>query len=91
MKIPPFRQAGSSGATRLLGQFAVLRPEDVHRLRQPTSSAMEIVRSVRMDEIDPVFLEVAYYVLQGNGGEHSCGLFYRALKKAATRPSQKSP
>jgi DNA end-binding protein Ku len=64
------------------GQFAVVRSEELRRLRQPTSSAMEIVRSVRMDEIDPVFLETSYYVVPGNGGEHSYGLFYRALKES---------
>ena len=62
------------------GQFAVVRSEELQRLRQPTSQAMEIVRSVRMDEIDPVFLETSYYVVPGNGGEHSYSLFYRALR-----------
>jgi hypothetical protein len=36
---------------------------------------MAIVRSVQMDEIDPVFLETSY-ALPENGGEHSHGLFY---------------
>jgi DNA end-binding protein Ku len=56
------------------GQFAVVRSEELQQLRQPTSAAMEILRSVRMDEIDPVFLETSYYVVPGNGGEHSYGL-----------------
>ena len=64
------------------GQFAVVRSEELRQLRQPTSSAMEILRSVRMNEIDPVFLETSYYVVPGNGGEHSYGLFYRALKQS---------
>lgn len=64
------------------GQFAVVRSEEIRRLRQPTSQAMEIVRSVRMDEIDPVFLETSYYVVPGSGGDHSYGLFYRALKES---------
>jgi len=64
------------------GQFAVVRAAELRRLRQPTSSAMAILRSVRMDEIDPVFLETSYYVLPGDGGEHPYGLFYRALKES---------
>lgn len=63
------------------GQFAVVRSEELRRLQQPTSPAMEILRSVRMEEIDPVFLETSYYVLPGDGGEHAYGLFYRALKE----------
>ena len=43
---------------------------------------MEILRSVRMEEIDPVFLETSYYVLPGNGADHTYGLFYRALEES---------
>ncbi len=64
------------------GQFAVLRREELQRLRQPTSEEMQIVRSVRMEEIDPVFLETSYYVHPGSGAEHSYGLFYRALAES---------
>ncbi|HVV45638.1 MAG TPA: Ku protein [Bryobacteraceae bacterium] len=64
------------------GRFAVLRSEEIQRLRQPTSSEMQIVRSVRMEEIDPVFLETSYYVHPGNGADHSYTLFYRALQES---------
>lgn len=64
------------------GRFAVLRSEELQRLRQPTSSEMQIVRSVRMEEIDPVFLETSYYVHPGNGADHSYALFYRALEES---------
>jgi DNA end-binding protein Ku len=63
-------------------QFAVVHSQELRRLRQPTSPAMEILRSVRMEEIDPVFLETSYYVLPGDGSAHSYGLFYRALKES---------
>jgi DNA end-binding protein Ku len=43
---------------------------------------MQIVRSVRMEEIDPVFLETSYYVHPGVGAEHSYSLFYRALQES---------
>jgi len=64
------------------GQFAVVRAEELRRLRQPTSQSMEILRSVHMEEIDPVFLQTSYFVLPASGGEHSYGLFYRALKES---------
>lgn len=64
------------------GRFAVLGTEELQRLRQPTSSEMRIVRSVRMEEIDPVFLETSYYVHPGAGAEHSYTLFYRALQES---------
>jgi DNA end-binding protein Ku len=42
---------------------------------------MQILRSVRMEEIDPVFLETSYYVIPGPNGEKSYSLFYRALSE----------
>jgi DNA end-binding protein Ku len=64
------------------GRFAVIQPEELRRLRQPTSAAMQILRSVHMEEIDPLFLETSYYIAPGPGGDHSYGLFYRALKES---------
>jgi DNA end-binding protein Ku len=59
--------------------FVVVRPEELKKLRKATSPDMQILRSVKMQEIDPVFLDTSYYVIPGPGGEHSYGLFYRAL------------
>jgi DNA end-binding protein Ku len=60
-------------------KFVVVRPEELKGLRKATSPDMQILRSVKMHEIDPVFLETSYYVIPGPGGEHAYGLFYRAL------------
>jgi DNA end-binding protein Ku len=60
-------------------KFVVVRPEELKGLRKATSPDMQILRSVRMQEIDPVFLETSYYVIPGPGGEHAYALFYRAL------------
>ncbi|MBV9769369.1 MAG: hypothetical protein JOZ32_07350, partial [Bryobacterales bacterium] len=59
--------------------FVVVRPDELRSLRRATSPDMQILRSVHMQEIDPVFLETSYYVVPGTGGEHSYGLFHRAL------------
>ena len=60
-------------------KFVVVRPEELKGLRKATSPDMQILRSVKMQEIDPVFLETSYYVIPGPGGEHAYALFYRAL------------
>jgi DNA end-binding protein Ku len=60
-------------------KFVVVRSEELKKLRKATSPDMQILRSVKMEEIDPVFLETSYYVIPGPGGEHAYGLFYRAL------------
>jgi DNA end-binding protein Ku len=60
-------------------KFVVVRPEELKSLRKATSPDMQILRSIKMQEIDPVFLETSYYVIPGAGGEKPYGLFYRAL------------
>lgn len=45
------------------GKFVLVRPEELKSLRKATSRDMQILRSVKMQEIDPVFLETSYYVI----------------------------
>lgn len=42
---------------------------------------MEIVRSVRLSEIDPVFFESSYYVVPDRGGEKPYAILFGALKE----------
>jgi DNA end-binding protein Ku len=41
---------------------------------------MEIVRSVRLSEIDPVFFETSYYVVPDRGGEKAYAILFEALR-----------
>jgi DNA end-binding protein Ku len=62
-------------------RFVVVRPEELKALRKATSPDMQIVRSVKLPEIDPLFFETSYYVVPGASGEHAYALFYRALSE----------
>jgi DNA end-binding protein Ku len=42
---------------------------------------MEIVRAVRLSEIDPVFFETSYYVVPDRGGEKPYAILFEALKE----------
>jgi DNA end-binding protein Ku len=42
---------------------------------------MEIVRSVRLSKIDPVFFETSYYVVPDRGGEKPYAILFEALKE----------
>lgn len=61
-------------------QFVTFRNDELRRLRPATSATMEIVRSVRLAEIDPVFLETSYYVVPEPAGERPYGLLFLALR-----------
>ena len=60
----------------------VLGNEELRRLRPKTSPEMQILRSVRLEEIDPVYFETSYYVVPDAGGEHPYTLLYVALRKS---------
>lgn len=62
-------------------QFVVVQPEELRRLRKATSPDMQVLRSVKLQEIDPVFLETSYYVLPAPAGERPYALFFRALSE----------
>jgi DNA end-binding protein Ku len=94
LEIAPVRQGYFSGGSDPVPQgeiqrgyalapdkFAVIPAEELRKLRRTTSADMQILRSVRMHEIDPVFLETSYYAVPGPGGEGSYSLFYRALSE----------
>lgn len=62
-------------------QYVVLEPEELKGLQRKTSPAMEIVRSVRLSEVDPVFFETSYYMAPGRGGEKAYAILFRALQE----------
>lgn len=61
-------------------QYITFRKEELQKLRPATSSVMEIVRSVRLHEIDPLFFETSYYVIPDSRGEQAYTLLFLALR-----------
>jgi DNA end-binding protein Ku len=62
-------------------QYVVFERDELKSLQRRTSATMEIVRSVRLAEIDPVFLETSYYVVPDRGGEKSYALLFASLQE----------
>src|ERR1051325_1876492 len=60
-------------------RYVVLDREELKDLQRRTSPTMEIVRSVRLAEIDPVFFETSYYVVPDRGGEKAYAILFEAL------------
>jgi DNA end-binding protein Ku len=61
-------------------QYVTFRDEELRKLRPATSAVMEIVRAVRLAEIDPVFFETSYYVVPEPAGERAYSLLVSALR-----------
>jgi DNA end-binding protein Ku len=63
-------------------QFVTFGQEELRRLRLETSTEMTIVRSVRLEEIDPVYFETSYYVRPDAGGERAYSLLFQAFRES---------
>jgi DNA end-binding protein Ku len=61
-------------------RYVVLEPEEMKALQRKTSPTMEIVRTVRLSEVDPVFFETSYYVAPARGGEKAYAVLFAALQ-----------
>jgi DNA end-binding protein Ku len=62
-------------------RYVVFDREELKGLRRKTSPTMEIVRSVKLAEIDPVFFETSYHVVPDRGGEKPYAILFTALQK----------
>lgn len=62
-------------------QYVTFTQQEMRSLRAETSSEMQIVRSVRLEAIDPVYFETSYYVLADKGGERAYALLFEALRE----------
>src|SRR5579862_9112856 len=62
-------------------QYVTFSNDELRNLRPATSPDMQILRSVRLADIDPVYFETSYYVVPDRGGERAYALLFAALKK----------
>ena len=62
------------------GRYVVMEPREVAALRPRTSTEVEIARFVRMEEVDPLFLDVSYFLQPDGKVEKPYALLYRALE-----------
>lgn len=61
-------------------RYVVFDQQELKGLQRKTSPNLEIVRSVRLSEIDPVFFETSYYLVPDRGGEKAYAILFAALQ-----------
>jgi DNA end-binding protein Ku len=62
-------------------QYIVFDRDELRGLQRRTSPNIEIVKSVRLSEIDPIFFETSYYVVPDRGGEKPYAILFEALRE----------
>ncbi len=63
-------------------QYVTFQPQELQKLRIATSPEMQILRSVHLAEIDPVFFDTSYFVAPDRGGERPYALLFAALQQS---------
>jgi DNA end-binding protein Ku len=61
--------------------YVFLETEEIERARPSPSRVIDLEHFVRLEDIDPVYFEKAYYVAPARGAEKSYGLLLRTLKE----------
>lgn len=61
------------------GKYVVVTPEELAKVRTPSSKAVEMMDFVKSDEIDPRFFDTPYYLVPQKGGEKPYALLREAL------------
>jgi DNA end-binding protein Ku len=64
------------------GKYVVVDEEEIKSVAPETSRTMQILEFVKMQEVDPVYLDASYYVAPDEGGETPYALMFEALRKS---------
>jgi DNA end-binding protein Ku len=62
-------------------RYVVVEKEDLRKLTIPTSRELEILATVPLSEIDPVYFETSYYLVPDRGGEKAYSMLYEAMRQ----------
>ena len=61
------------------GKYVVVTPEELAKVKTPSSKAVEMTDFVKSDEIDPRYFDTPYYLVPQKGGEKAYALLREAL------------
>jgi DNA end-binding protein Ku len=64
------------------GRYVVLDESDFDKAERATSRAIDVVHSVDLDQVDPVYFERAYWVSPEKGMERAYQVLLRAMQEA---------
>jgi DNA end-binding protein Ku len=61
------------------GKYVVVTPEELAKVKTPSSKSVEMTDFVKSEEIDPRFFDTPYYLIPQKGGEKPYALLREAL------------
>jgi DNA end-binding protein Ku len=63
-------------------QYVVVEREELKKLAIPTSRELQILESVLLSEIDPIYFETSYYLAPDRGGEKPYSMLFEAMRQS---------
>jgi DNA end-binding protein Ku len=63
------------------GQYVLFDEKDFEKVAPASSKTMEILEFVKLDEIDPLFLDASYYTVAEEAGEKAYALLARTMQE----------
>jgi len=62
-------------------QYVLFGEEELDKIEPPSAKVMEILEFVKLDEIDPLYLDASYYVTPEDAGLKAYSLLMQAMKE----------
>jgi DNA end-binding protein Ku len=62
-------------------KYVLVEPEELKRLQPASSSSMEIVQFVKLDEVDPIYFETSYFAVPDEAGRRAYALLFNTMNK----------
>jgi len=62
-------------------QYVLFNDDELDKIEPPSAKVMEILEFVKLDEIDPLYLDASYYVTPEDAGLKAYSLLMKAMKE----------
>jgi DNA end-binding protein Ku len=62
-------------------QYVLFNEDELDKIEPPSAKVMEILEFVKLDEIDPLYLDASYYVTPEDAGLKAYSLLMKAMKE----------
>jgi DNA end-binding protein Ku len=62
-------------------QYVLFNEDELDKIEPPSAKVMEILEFVKLDEIDPLYLDASYYITPEDAGVKAYSLLMKAMKE----------
>jgi len=60
-------------------EFVLVEPDELKKVQPPSSTVMEILQFVKLDEVDPIYFETSYSAVPDEAGQRAYTLLFRTM------------